>query len=204
MEWTFHILSPMPPGRPKAFETDDALDRALDVFWDKGFEQTSIADLVEATGVGRQSLYDTFGDKRALYLASIERYATRAGERVIAVLDGPPPKIERVREVLRAWANDGRSPACKGCLVGNSLAEFGGRDPELSAMLARHTETMEIAFADALAQAAREGDVRTDIDPRSLARVLINAARGLSLAGKGQLGGDRVTDIAQTLERLIV
>ena len=116
-------------GRPKEFERAVALEKAMECFWKNGYDGASLAQLVGAMGVGRQSAYDTFGEKRQLFRAALEEYTSRTSGQLKSILtDGPSP-LGRIRRFLQslneiARANDGR-----GCLFTNSMVELGPHDP---------------------------------------------------------------------------
>jgi TetR/AcrR family transcriptional repressor of nem operon len=162
--------------RPKAFDQEQALGRALDLFWTKGYEATSIQDLVDATGVQRQSLYDTFGDKRELYLRALARYA-QDGEAFAASLERKVPHpLTALRETLLAMidANDG-----KGCLIVNAAVEHGCGDPAVTTCVARHVDRLEQAFQRLLEHARKAGELRADVKVRDGARALVTLLWGL-------------------------
>src|SRR6266852_3503577 len=115
-------------GRPKEFEHDVVLDRAMHVFWSRGYEATSIQLLVDRMGIQRGSLYDTFGDKRALFFAAITHYDRVVTARLLAALDAASGKdaIRRFFRLKVELALEPRRP--RGCLVTNSAAELASRD----------------------------------------------------------------------------
>lgn len=139
--------------RPKAFDPEDVLDRATALFWRKGFEATSVADLVESLGINRGSLYSTFGDKRTLFLAALERYDEREIGAVVRHLRlAPGPGRERIQslfdEIIRAVEERGDR---RGCLVCNTAVELAPSDPEIEARIKSSHERLAGAFAVALA-----------------------------------------------------
>src|SRR5262245_37413696 len=110
----------MPPaaGRPPEFDRDDALERAMRLFWAKGYEGTSMSDLTVALGIGRQSLYGAFGGKRELFVACLERYSEHVLERsLFGTLDEPAGSaLAALERVLDAWEAYVKSDEFKGCL----------------------------------------------------------------------------------------
>ncbi|MEQ1936183.1 MAG: TetR/AcrR family transcriptional regulator, partial [Fimbriimonadaceae bacterium] len=116
-------------GRPREFDFNDTLERAMQTFWAKGYEATSLDDLCAATGLGRSSLYAAFGDKQSLYLSALERYETAAVERITASisnskspLDGIAAFIDRIIDDIVA------GPGRRGCFIGNCAAELARQD----------------------------------------------------------------------------
>lgn len=191
-----------PAGRPKAFSREEALERAMEVFWGEGYEGTSIAQLTEAMGIGRQSLYDTFGDKRRLFLAALDHYAARAIRPTIEALRGPGSGLARVNEVLDDWERANSCPDCKGCLLANSLVEFSD-DEEVAAILREHVRALEGAFREALERAKEAGKLRADADAGALARALTSMGQGLSILGRVGLGGEMARDVVVMTRKLL-
>ncbi len=114
--------------RQKEFDRDEVLHRAMEVFWMRGYEGTSIQDLVKYMGINRQSIYDTFGDKHTLFLQSLDRYREIQSRKVFDVLERPGSVKKNLRQlfeevVARALSAEGR----RGCFVGNSMSELAGR-----------------------------------------------------------------------------
>jgi len=159
--------------RPREFTHDVVLDRAMQVFWSRGYEATSIQYLVDRMGIQRGSLYGTFGDKRALFFAAIDRYDRVVTAKLLAALDGPASGKDAIREFFRlkvALALEPRRP--RGCLVTNST--------RVGAVLAK----IEAAFHRAVVRAQTAGEIDRARDPRALARFLTSSAQGLSVMAK--------------------
>lgn len=139
--------------RPKAYDPDEALDRATALFWRKGYEGTSVADLVAALGINRGSLYGTFKDKHALFLASLERYDEREiGAAVRHLRNTAGPGRDRIQSlfdgVIRNVEERGDR---RGCLVCNSAVELAATDAEAERLVKRSHERLTAAFSVALA-----------------------------------------------------
>ena len=190
--------------RPREFDPDAVVDRAMQVFWAKGYEATSLDDLCETTGLNRSSLYAAFGDKRALFLQTIERYGDGAVARVAAALSRPLP----VREALagffaemidRIVAGPGRS----GCYVGNCAAEVARHDRAAAAAVRRNLERVEATFRDAFVQARTRGELPPQADVTALARYFVAGAQGLRLIGKTGASREVLEDIAKVMLRCL-
>lgn len=194
----------MPAGRPRQFDRTEALKGAMDVFWDHGYVGASMADLVEGMGIGRQSLYDTFGDKRGLYLQALDHYMSTTMRCVIDRLAEPGSGLENVRAVLKMWEQHNASPKCRGCMLSKSVADLPRDDPEVARILRRHVGRLEKAFKDALDRAQSAGDISAKTSTRALAWTLTNTGQGLSLLGNLGVGKMTVNDIIKTTERLLV
>jgi AcrR family transcriptional regulator len=173
--------------RPREFDTDAALDGAIAVFSEHGFEGTSAQMLVDAMGIGRQSLYAAFGDKWQLYCSAARRYgmgecavhfdALRSGARAI---DGIYAMLRRVVET-----------ADQPCLGVSSIYEFGASRPDLNDINALLARSLREAMASRVRDAQREGDVATGLHPDAIAEFLIANIAGIRIAGRG--GTDRAT-----------
>jgi AcrR family transcriptional regulator len=189
-------------GRPREFDRDKALEDAMRAFWAKGYERTGLPDLQAAMGIGRQSLYNAFGDKRALFLEALAHYGTTQFRWLHDRLAAPGSGLANVRAVLDAWVEAVTAPDFSGCLVCNSMVEFG-RDAEVTAITARHNEAIEDSFHAALRRAREDGELRPDTDIRALAQSLANLGQGLALQGRGGLARDKAAAICAMAGRLL-
>ncbi|WP_316978876.1 TetR/AcrR family transcriptional regulator [Shumkonia mesophila] len=160
-------------GRPCAYDADDALARARDVFWQVGYAATSLDDISAATGMGRPSLYGAFGDKRALYLAALQHYQAMAGRDLRAALAPEQPVREGLRLVydhsLALYFPAGQ--AARGCfLIGTAVTEAAA-DPHVRTALADGFRALDRAFEDRIRLAQRTGEVKKTDDPAALAKL---------------------------------
>ena len=190
-------------GRPRGFDVERVLGQAMLAFWRKGYEATGLVDLERATGLGRQSLYGVFGDKRGLFLAVVEHYFQRVLEPGFALLDAPGSARANLEQVFGAWEATATAPEFHGCLVGNSVPEFGSADAEVSAVLRRKLELMEAAFARALRRAKRDGEVPAELDVKNTARALLTLAQGLAVVARANRDPAFVRGVVQTARSLL-
>ena len=145
--------------RPREFDRDEALKHATAVFWAKGFGGASTEDLLGAMKIGRQSLYDTFGDKRRLYLEALERYLAASTSARIGLLESQASPLAGIRRMLMAFAaGDGGSRAL-GCMGVGSISEFGQSDAEVDALNRSSARTFEAALGRALAKAKARREI---------------------------------------------
>ncbi|WP_067702058.1 TetR/AcrR family transcriptional regulator [Nocardia jejuensis] len=183
-------------GRPRNFEADDVVERAMDAFWTHGYANTSPADLAAATGIGKGSLYNTFGSKRQLFDQAFAHYSVRGAELAREFLAEPGGTRERVRDFLRMLVDtDLAQPIRRGCMAVNTAVEFAGQDPDIDRAILEATEGVIAALADRIEQGRRDGDIRADIDPRVYAEYLMTTIGGLRIMAK--------TFDAATLHRVI-
>jgi TetR/AcrR family transcriptional regulator, transcriptional repressor for nem operon len=151
--------------RPREFDREQALDRAMRVFWEKGFAATSTDELLSAMNIGRQSLYNAFGDKRRIYLEALERYQTKTLSRHINNLDGPASPLAGLKALLLGLIpEEGDDPS--GCMGVHAICEFGTDDPDLTAMRNRAGP----ALGRRLLVRIREGQESGELDARMEAR----------------------------------
>lgn len=185
--------------RPRGFDEREVLERAICVFWAKGFEHTSLDNLCEATGLNRSSLYAAFGDKRELYLRALERYA-RDGTARIAVALARPPLRKSFGEFLGRLIEDiVAGPGRRGCFIGNCAAELARLDRGAGARVRASLERIEATFGEALAASKARGELRADADVAALARFLTAGVQGLRLIGKAKPDRAALEDIARVM-----
>lgn len=191
--------------RVKEFDPEAALERALDLFWRRGYEATSLRELVEHMGIPRQSLYDTFGDKRSLFLKVLARYEEQALQNTVKLLqidEIPSHRLATDEEARARAVKFMRSPvALRGffetylhevvldpergsCLMANTALEVGEEDPEIRAVVRAYFQRVEEAFFAALSAGVEAGELRPSHDLRALARHLVNAFYGLGIMGR--------------------
>ena len=194
----------MTVGRPRSFDPEVVLDQAMTVFWKQGFEGTGLPDLEQATGLGRQSLYGAFGDKRALFGRVVEHYFARVLKPwVIDVLDAPGSARANLEQIFGQWEATAAAPEFHGCLVGNSASELSAKDSELKAVLREKVELMERAFARALMRARRAGEVDAKLDVHATARALITISQGLAVIARVERDPAFVRGVIATARRLL-
>lgn len=170
----------MTTGRPRSFDPDRALEQAMACFWRQGYEATSLADLLEATGLSKSSLYSAFGGKQALFERCLERYREQIAEGLEAALAESPSAIDFLRELFHGVAQETRGRhARRGCLVVNTANEIGPRTPGIAREVARGTRRFEALFRRAVERAQAEGDIDPKRDAATLARYLTTAMAGL-------------------------
>jgi TetR/AcrR family transcriptional repressor of nem operon len=184
--------------RTKEFDPDAALQSALELFWRCGYEATSMSDLVEHLGIGRASIYATFGSKHELYLKAMDRYAEMRDPLLLAELSQPGPALPAVRAVVRRFAAEAASPEGRlGCFVTNTAAELAPHDPAAARRVEISWEHVETPLHSALVRAQAQGELSEDRDPRALARMLFVLLQGLRVVGKASDDPARVRDAAE-------
>ncbi len=183
--------------RPKAFDPSDALDAALATFWQRGYEKTSLDDLIAATRVGRQSLYDTFGDKRALYLRSLDRYRETTQAALRELLASGKPIREAVRSILFAIVDESKAKHERGCLLLSANLERDLADPEVGKLVKRNQVEVEAIFASAFGDARRRGDLDQAKDPAALARFFVVTIQGMRATARARSDRQALGQVAR-------
>ncbi|MCT4352799.1 TetR/AcrR family transcriptional regulator [Streptomyces sp. Je 1-79] len=185
--------------RTKEFDPDAALQAALELFWARGYEATTMAHLVEALGIGRASIYATFGNKHALYVKALDRYLRSRDRLMVEELSAPGPALPPVRTLIRRFAAEAAADESRlsGCLVTNSAAELGPHDEVVARRVELSWEQIETLLHASLVRARAQGELPADRDPRALARMLLVLAQGLRVVGKASSDPARVRDAAE-------
>jgi len=182
--------------RPREFDRDAALAAAINVFWSRGFAATSTEDLVQAMGIGRQSFYNTFGDKRRLYLEALETYQRNATSCHIGRLAAPASPLAGLLDLLIGLVPDDDALRCKGCLGAGSIGEFGITDPELVEMRQRMIAAFHAKVVERVRQGQELGEVDPDLDPEQAASFIEITMTGLQLAARGGAGANELHALA--------
>ncbi|KNB49760.1 TetR/AcrR family transcriptional regulator [Streptomyces caatingaensis] len=191
-------------GRTKQFDPDAALRSALELFWRKGYEATSLQDLVDHLGVNRGSIYATFGSKHALYLRALDRYCETKGDVAMGVLSRPGSALSAVRDLIRLYAAESLDdPDRKGCLVTNTAVELGPHDPRAGRRVEAALTELETSLAGALVRAREQGELGEGADPRALARFLVTFLQGLRVVGKTADARRRLDDAVESALALL-
>ncbi|CAL9673891.1 MULTISPECIES: TetR/AcrR family transcriptional regulator [Streptomyces] len=184
-------------GRPREFDKEQTLERALKLFWSRGYGATSIQDLVDALAVERGSLYGAFGDKRRFYLEAVRLYWEVYERHLLTALD-TSPLLPALREILThpvrldELISDAGVP--QGCLVGNTTAELVPQDSEATEIVTHSYRRFTDIVTDALRRAQAAGEVTGRAHPEAQARMLLYLVQGLSLVSRA--GSDTAAALA--------
>src|SRR5262249_35097490 len=177
--------SPMGRGRPREFDIDEALDRALDVFWEKGYEGTSLDDLTAAMGIGRPSLHAAFGKKDELFRRVIERYINGPAHLVAQALQEPTARAAAERILQEGVAPITKPGPPKGCIGGQGALACGEGADELRRELAARRAANEAAIRARFERGKAEGELAADVDCADLARFFASLMYGMSVQAAG-------------------
>ncbi|MEU7881320.1 TetR/AcrR family transcriptional regulator [Microbispora bryophytorum] len=183
--------------RTKEFDPDVVLERALDLFWRRGYEATSMADLVDHLGIGRASLYATFGGKHDLYVKALERYAQTRDPDLVELLSQPGPALPAVRTLVERYTEESiRDRDRRGCMIVNAATELLPDDEPVARLVEASWTGLETALTSALIRARAQGEISAESDPRVLARFVLVFLQGVRVMGKGHGDAARLRDAA--------
>ena len=174
----------MTPGPDKQFDPQVALETAMDLFWTHGYAATGVAELQEKMGIGKKSLYDTFGNKRELFLKALQHYSDNEVKRIFSELDGEGSPLGSVRRLMRTLQHYNSKPQSKGCLLGVGMAQCISNDAEMADVLRRHIKGIEDAFYHAFKRAQAAGELDDLTNTRDLARLFTAIGQGMALIGR--------------------
>ena len=171
-------------GRPKQFDREDVLTNAMEVFWVNGFTATSITDLEEATGLGRQSLYNEFNDKDQLFLAAIEHYDRTVTQQAIEILTADGSAKENIRRWLESLIQVATARDRRGCMLTNSTMCVDIDDETMRHAMKTVTAKLEKAIRAALKDAQQQGELAAQASVSTAASYLLATAQGLLVLGR--------------------
>jgi TetR/AcrR family transcriptional repressor of nem operon len=188
--------------RPKEFDQERALHRAISIFSQKGFAATSTDDLMRAMDVGRQSMYDTFGDKRSLFLKALEVYVSENVRAINVELQAPGSPLAAIRSALVHFSERKDLSNTDGCMGINAICEFGMRDEDVTRITRRAANAQRHALMDALRRAQMEGELDAQTDLESLADFFESTLAGIRIAakaGKTRPALKRIAEVASVV-----
>ncbi len=183
--------------RHKEFDRDEALHKAMEVFWTRGFEAASVGDLVKHMGINRQSLYDTFGDKHSLYLQALDRYREVEGRKMFELLERPGSVRRALRQLFESVVETSLGGERRGCFVGNATSELAGRCRATAEKACGNMAAAEEALYRALLRGKREGEIGGGRDLRAVARFLYSSLQGLQLMSKATSDRKTLEDVVR-------
>jgi TetR/AcrR family transcriptional regulator, transcriptional repressor for nem operon len=182
--------------RPKEFDRDVAVERAMSVFWSKGYAATSTDDLLEAMQIGRQSMYDTFGDKRRLYVEALERYQLESVAGHIKRLRSAASPLAGIEALVVGVISSDRVTREKGCMGVGAICEFGTADPELAELRVKSGGMLHKALIERLQDAQAAGEIGETVDIERAARFVEMTMLGLQVAAKAGESARALRDMA--------
>ncbi|RYY58303.1 MAG: TetR/AcrR family transcriptional regulator [Chitinophagaceae bacterium] len=171
--------------RTKDFDENAVLNKAVCLFWHKGYNGTSMQELVDGLGISRSSMYDTFGDKHELYIKALAHYQQEGSKQLCAIVSSAVSGKEAIRKLLEHVTSDMLGDKQrKGCFMVNANVETASHDPEVMKIVTRNEEMVEDAFLKAIKKGLENGEFKTKQDARALARFVSNSIKGIQVSSK--------------------
>jgi AcrR family transcriptional regulator len=182
--------------RPKEFDREKALRKAIRLFSQKGFAATSTDELMRVMDVGRQSMYDTFGDKRALFLEALEMYVMESVNTINAELEKPGSALSAIRNALVIFAKRKDLSSEEGCMGLNSICEFGQRDADVTRVTRHAARVHRNSLMRVLSRAKTQGELSSDADVESMADFFESTLAGIRMMAKAGQSRQALRNIA--------
>ena len=182
--------------RPKEFDQDEALHRAIRLSSRQGLAATSTDELMRVMDVGRQSMYDTFGDKRALFPKALETYVSESVRSIHEVLEEPGSALAAIRNTIARFAERKDLSSTDGCMGINAVCEFGQRDPEVNQIIRKAARRQREALMVVLTRARSQGELDGNLDLATLADFFESTLAGIRMAAKAGTSRQALRNIA--------
>jgi TetR/AcrR family transcriptional repressor of nem operon len=185
--------------RPREFDRDDALQAAIEAFWSRGFDGVGMEELITAMGIGRQSVYGAFGNKKALYLEALQAYSAGNVAAMMRALQEAPSPLMALRIVLLTPVDLDPTERAKGCFGINAICEFGQSDPDVVAASSVAGVALQKALVGVVRAAQEKGEVNQDLDPRiaaGLVQTLLSGVKIAARAGADPRSMRKIVDLA--------
>jgi TetR/AcrR family transcriptional regulator, transcriptional repressor for nem operon len=191
-------------GRSRQFDTDNILDKAINLFWNSGFNGVSTEELMVKFGISKSSMYGFFGSKMQLYLSALEKYRKR-------MYDDTKQRLEHCTKVKKEIANILKDIADaalkdndhKGCFVVNSICEMAAHERKISKMLQDHRSGMEMLFAGAIRRGIANGEISGKIKPDSVSKMICNTINGIQVDARYLNDRSHFIDIINSVMKLL-
>jgi TetR/AcrR family transcriptional repressor of nem operon len=182
--------------RPKEFDQEKALRKAIHLFSQQGFAASSTDELMRVMNVGRQSMYDTFGDKRALFLKALKVYVTESIHSITVELERPGSALSAVQNALVTFAERKDLSSAEGCMGLNAISEFGQRDSDVTRISRDAAHMLRQTLMHVLTRAKNQGEVSSDANLDSMADFFESTLAGIRMAAKGGKSRQALRNIA--------
>lgn len=177
--------SPANIGRPREFDLDEVIRRAMNVFWDQGYHDASLPDLLAAMEISKGSFYKAFGDKKAVFLKALDLYSEDAVRNVRkALASNASPKLALRNAFLRYVDLSSGSKGVRGCFAVLAAAELLPSDPEVAHRIRQHFSRLERLFTETVLKGQKIGDFKNTVDAEVMARFIVAHVQGMRILGK--------------------
>lgn len=189
--------------RKKEFDVDMVLDKAMNAFWSRGYEATSLNDLLDCMQIQRASLYNAFGDKRALFLETLRRYEVARQDQIVALAKAHSPRqaiLRLFRDIITTVLENG---AREGCFLVNTALELSPHDEEVAKVVDRAFVKRELFFRKMIEKGRASGEISRTVVPTPTARALLSLCIGLRVLSRSRPEKILLQSIAQQAEALL-
>jgi len=182
--------------RTKDFDENEVLAKAIQLFWYKGYNGTSMQDLVDGLGISRSSLYDTYTDKHTLFVKSLESYQASASGKMQEIISNSGSAKDTVKKLLEFVTNellDDKQQ--KGCFIVNAEVEVAPHDAEVNNLVCKNDQQMEEVFYLVIKKGQDDGEIKNQQDARALSRFIFNTVKGIRVTAKSTIDKSVFDDI---------
>jgi TetR/AcrR family transcriptional regulator, transcriptional repressor for nem operon len=171
--------------RTKDFDENEVLAKAIQIFWHKGYNGTSMQDLVDGLGISRSSLYDTYTDKHTLFIKALDSYQASGTAKIQEIIASSTSAKETIQQLLELSTGDLlEDKQHKGCFMVNAEVEVAPHDQEVNKMVCKNEQQMEEAFYVVIQKGQESGEIKNQQDARALSRFIFNAVKGMRVTAK--------------------
>ncbi|WP_458463852.1 TetR/AcrR family transcriptional regulator [Paenibacillus sp.] len=188
--------------RSKEFEVNEVLDKAMKIFWEQGYEKTSMSDLVEHMGIHRRSIYDTFDDKHSLFLQAMDRYSGKVSTTLLAEIKASKTAVEALHKIFDVMISEAEDTP-SGCLIVNSAVELGARDQEVDNRSLESFNEAERMFEQIIQWGQREGEFSSDHDAKEMAEYLHNISVGIRAMARTSTDKEKLNRIINVSMKIL-
>ncbi len=184
----------------KNFDVNQALESAMLVFWEKGYEATSIADLIEATGIKRQSLYNAFGGKQEFFIRALLKFDAERQRSVLEALEAEGKPLESIKFIFDQAVED---PLKRGCFLVNTALEIQGHNEDVKIQATSGVEDFKQFYVRLIEQGKQLGEIPASVDTNAAASGLLAALFGMRVMGRGTCSQETLRQVADQALRLL-
>jgi len=190
--------------RTKDFDEDEVLKKAMNLFWHKGYNGTSMQDLVDGLGISRSSMYDTFGDKHSLFIRALESYKQMGAAELKGIVDNAPSAKAAIRRMFELTVNELLSDdQHKGCFLVNAGVEMAPHDTEVNKMLCDNDRQLEKYFNEAIRKGQDSGEISNEQSSHALAQFILNSIKGMRVTAKSAADKKVFRDIVEVTMKVL-
>ncbi len=186
-------------GRNFEFNREETLNKAMQVFWQKGYKATSMKDLIREMGIQPGSIYNSFGDKHSLFLEAIKYYGDVVTSNALKSLESDGSPIENLHNFFNDIVSLPQDKKCRGCLIVNSVVELSPHDEETAEIVNSIMKKIEGSFYNCLKKARDTDEIGNDKDIKALSRCLASSTHGLLVTGKSNASREEMQDIVNVI-----